>query len=351
MARPRSLGLGLALLGTVVGAVAIGPLVAGAGPEGALDPAVAALAPPGARFEVLRLAAGYELAGERLERRGDRWRVESRRGVREVADAELASKDARSTRTFWLGSDALGRDLAARVGHGGRVSLAVAATAVALSLALGVPLGFVAGLARGRADRAVLGAIEAAQAFPRLFLLVALVAIVPAGATTTIAILGLTGWMPVARLVRAETRRLRGVEFVLAARAAGLGPVRLAARHLLPNVVAPVAIEASLAMGAAITSEAALSFLGLGVSPPTPTWGNLIADGRELVASAWWLALFPGLALVVTVVACSLIGEGLRDRLDPRGRARAGAGGFAPPPLAPPASRAPAGTAATAAAR
>ena len=320
----RSLELGLGLLAALVAAAVLLPLGSAAGPESTLDPAVAALAPPGARFATLRLAAGYELAAERIAGTGEVFRLFDARGTREIPAAAAATGDPVGSRRFWLGSDALGRDLGVRVAHGGRVSLAVAAAAVALSLALGLPFGLLAGLARGTADRVLLALVEAAQAFPRLFLLVALVAIVPPGAVTTIAILGLTGWMPVARLVRAETRRLRATDFVLAARAAGVGRVRLAARHLLPNVAAPVAVEASLAMGAAIVTESALSFLGLGVSPPTPSWGNLIADGRELAASAWWVPLFPGLALVATVIACSLIGEGLRDRLDPRAKAPAG---------------------------
>jgi peptide/nickel transport system permease protein len=316
----RAGALALALLALLV---TLGPIWAG-DPESTLDPAATALAPPGSRFETLRLAAGYELAAARVTPVGDRWRLERAGEERMIGSARVDPARPTGSRRFWLGSDTLGRDLLARLLHGGRVSLAVAIAAVALSLAIGVPVGLASGLAGGFAGRALLAAIEAAQAFPRLFLLVAMVAIVPAGAGTTVAILGLTGWMPVARLVRSETRRLRSSDFVLAARAAGVGRTRLALRHLLPNAAAPVAVEASLAMGAAVTIEAALSFLGLGVPAPTPSWGNLIADGREVAATAWWVALFPGLALVATVVACALVGEGLRDRWDPRARALLG---------------------------
>jgi peptide/nickel transport system permease protein len=156
------------------------------------------------------------------------------------------------------------------------------------------------------------------QAFPRLFLLVLLAAISPPGILPVVLLIGLTGWMPVARLVRAEVRSLRRRDFVLAARAAGAGPLRIAFRHLLPNALAPIAVEGSLGIASAIVAEATLSFLGLGLPPPAPSWGGMIADGRDALASAWWVALFPGLALAVAALAFNLIGEGLRDRLDPR---------------------------------
>jgi peptide/nickel transport system permease protein len=316
--RTASLRAGLATLGTLLLAALAGPPLLGGDPERALDPAVTALAPPGARFETLRLAAGYDLAGSRVTRTDGEYLIEGPRGERAVAATRVDPRRPVAGVRFWLGTDALGRDVALRALYGGRVSLAVAFFAVALSLLCGVPAGLIAGLARRPLDGPLLGTIEAAQAFPRLFLLVALVAIVPPGVGTTVAILGFTGWMPVARLVRSETRRLRDSEFALAARAAGVSRVRLALRHLLPNMAAPVAIEASLGMGAAVTSEAALSFLGLGVPAPLPSWGNLIADGRALAASAWWVALVPGLALVATVIACGLVGDALRDRFDPR---------------------------------
>ena len=316
--RSASLTAGVATLALLAALALVGPALEGGDPELTLDPGATALAPPGARFETLRLSAGYDLAAERIEREADGFRLEGPHGTREVAAGAVDSRRPVGVRRFWLGTDALGRDVAARLLAGARVSLTVGLLAVALSLAVGVPVGLVAGLSHGIGDRTWLGAIESAQAFPRLFLLVALVAVVPAGVTTTVVVLGLSGWMPVARFVRAETRKIRGSDYVLAARSAGVPPLRLARRHLLPNVAAPVAIEASLAMGAAVTTEAALSFLGLGVPPPVPSWGNLIADGRAVAASAWWISLFPGLALVATVLACGLIGDALRDRLDPR---------------------------------
>jgi len=313
--RTASLRAGLAALGALVLAAVAGPPLLGGDSERALDPPATALSPPGARFETLRLTAGYELAGSRVTRAGDRWLVEGPRGVREVPALRVDPARPVAVVRFWLGSDALGRDVAARALQGGRVSLAVAFAAVALSLLCGIPAGLAAGLARRPFDGPLLGAIEAAQAFPRLFLLVALVAVVPAGVSATVAILGFTGWMPVARLVRSETRRMRHSDFVLAARAAGVGRVRLALRHLLPNMAAPVAIEASLAMGAAVTAEAALSFLGLGVPPPLPSWGLMIAEGKDYMFFSPWIIMVPGIALFVLVLGINLLGDGLRDLL------------------------------------
>ncbi len=315
---PLALRAGAATLALFAALALFAPWLARRDPTRTLDPAVTALAPPLSHFSTLRLASGRELAGRRLDRDGESWRLEGPDGVRLVEPARVDARRPTGEIRFWLGADRLGRDVAARWLYGARVSLTVAAAAVVLALVVGIPAGLLAGLASGAAGRICLAGIELAQASPRLYLLVALVAVLPAGVPTTVAILGLTGWMPVARLVRAETRRLRACEFVAAARCAGVGPLRLGLRHLLPNMTAPIAVEASLAFGGAITAEAALSFLGLGVPAPTPSWGNLIADGRDVVASAWWIALFPGLALVMVGIACTLVGEGLRSRWSAR---------------------------------
>jgi peptide/nickel transport system permease protein len=250
---------------------------------------------------------------------GDVVRLEGRPGEPALPRAALTAEPVREER-FPLGSDRFGRDLAARLVAGGRVSLAVGVLAVAVTLALGVPIGLAAGLAGPRAERVALAGIETAQAFPRLFLLVALAAAIRPGLLPVVLLLGATGWMPVARLVRAEVRGLAGRDFVVAARAAGVSRLRLAVRHLLPNALAPVAVEGSLAIASAIVAESTLSFLGLGLQPPTPSWGGMIADGRDALATAWWVSLFPGLALVATALAFNLIGEGLRDRVDRKAR-------------------------------
>jgi peptide/nickel transport system permease protein len=232
------------------------------------------------------------------------------------------------SRAHWMGTDALGRDVAARTIHGARVSLAVGLLAAAFALLVGVPLGAWAGYRGGWADAAVGRGIEAMLCFPTLLLALAILAMAPPwlrGLPDVLRIalvLGITGWIPVARYLRAEFMRLRGSDVVAAARAAGSGHLRIVIRHILPSALAPVLVTAAFAVGAAVGLEAALSFLGLGVRPPTATWGGLLADARELVDRAWWLALFPGVALFLAVLGCNLLGEGIRDLLDPRTRER-----------------------------
>jgi len=224
----------------------------------------------------------------------------------------------------WLGTDALGRDLAARVIHGARVSLAVGTLAAAFALLLGVPLGAWAGYRGGWVDALIARCVETVLCFPTLLLVMTVLATAPAwlhGLSDELRIalvLGLTGWVPIARYLRAEFLKLRESDMVAAARAAGGGDLRIIVRHILPSALAPVLVTAAFAVGAAIGLEAALSFLGLGVRPPTATWGGLLSDAREQVHHGWWLALFPGTALFLAVLSCNLIGEGVRDLLDPR---------------------------------
>jgi len=195
-------------------------------------------------------------------------------------------------------------------------------------LLIGLPTGALAGYRGGWADALVSRAVEAVLCFPTLLLVLALLATAPAWlrSTTDVVrialVLGLTGWVPVARYLRAEFVKLRRSDMVLAARSLGGGHVRIAALHILPSALAPVLVTAAFTVGAAIGLEAALSFLGLGVRPPVPTWGGLLAEAREHVDRAWWLAVFPGVALFAALLSCNLIGEGLRDLLDPRSSAR-----------------------------
>ena len=225
-----------------------------------------------------------------------------------------------------MGTDGLGRDLAARVLHGGRVSLAVGLLAAGFSLLVGLPLGAVAGYFRGRTDWIVSRAIEAVLCIPSLLLALALLATSPRwleglpDALRIALVVSLTGWTPIARYLRAEFLRLRASDMVVAARATGAGNLRVVVRHVLPSALAPVLVTAAFAVGGAILLEAALSFLGLGVRPPLPTWGGLLGEARARVDTAWWLAVFPGACLFLAVLGCNFVGEGLRDLLDPRSR-------------------------------
>ncbi len=241
---------------------------------------------------------------------------------------DLAATLQDPSASHWLGTDALGRDLAARVLHGGRISLGIGVLTSLLSLAIGVPLGALAGYRGGWTDSAVSRLIETVACVPSLLLAIALLAMSPAllrgvpDVVRVALVLAFAGWIPVARYMRGEFLRLKSAVMVEAARASGATDLRIMVRHLLPAALAPVLVTASFAAAAAILVEAALSFLGLGVRPPQPTWGGLLSDAREQIDQGWWLAVVPGLALYAAVLGFNLIGEGIRDLLDPRSRSR-----------------------------
>jgi peptide/nickel transport system permease protein len=219
----------------------------------------------------------------------------------------------------WLGTDALGRDLTSRVLHGGRISLGVGLLTSLLSLAIGVPLGALAGFRGGWTDSAVSRLIETVACVPSLLLAMSPVFLRGVPDVVRVAlVLAFAGWIPVARYLRGEFLRLKSAVMVEAARASGASDLRIVVRHLLPAALAPVLVTASFAAASAILVEAALSFLGLGVQPPQPTWGGLLSDAREQIDQGWWLAVVPGLALYIAVLGFNLIGEGVRDLLDPR---------------------------------
>lgn len=217
-----------------------------------------------------------------------------------------------------MGTDALGRDVFTRILYGGRVSLWVGFVAVGISSAIGLVLGLVSGYFGRVVDEIIMRGVDVMLCFPSFFLILAVIAFLEPSLMNIMIVIGLTSWMGVARLVRAETLTLRERDFVLAARAAGANPARIIFRHILPNALAPVLVSATLGVAGAILVESSLSFLGLGVQPPDASWGNMLTDGKEVLGVAWWLSVFPGVAILLTVLGYNLLGESLRDLLDPR---------------------------------
>jgi peptide/nickel transport system permease protein len=312
---------GGALAGLLVVTALAAPLLAPYDPSEQLDPPAGLYRPPGTVLAAVHLTDGRWRLVERVQRTAGGLEIERLGSVETLPGSEVANLTAGGVadrRVFLLGSDKFGRDLASRMIYGTRVSLAVGLFSVALSLTMGVIVGCAAATGGRAADFLIMRGVDALMAFPFLFLMMALAAFLHPGPALIVVILGATSWMAISRLIRAEILSLQKREFILAARALGQSPFAILWRHLLPNAYTPAVIRATLLISDLILLEASLSFLGLGLQPPIPSWGNMIAEGQEVLLQAWWVATFPGAALALTVLAFNLLADGLRDTFDPR---------------------------------
>lgn len=220
--------------------------------------------------------------------------------------------------SFWLGTDDLGRDVLSRMLYGIRISLTVGFVAVGISVLIGTTLGIISGYFGGWVDSLIMRLVDIMLCFPTFFLILLIIAFLEPNIYNVMAVIGLTSWPGLTRLVRAETLSIRQRDYIQAARLLGLPNLRIFFVHILPNVISPIIVSATLGVGDAILTESGLSFLGLGIQPPDPSWGQMLTAGKEYIYVAWWLSVFPGLAILCTVLAFNLLGEGLRDILDPR---------------------------------
>ena len=269
----------------------------------------------------LRFVDSYRIEGNTvIYYQGHREKVtglETLAGGKEYRDGEPAFI---VTRSFILGTDQYGRDILSRVIYGSKISLSIGFLVVLISVTLGTIVGVSSGYFGGIVDNTLMRIVDVLIAFPALFLILIIIATFGNSIFLIVITLSFTGWMGVARIVRSQVLSLKEQEFILAAKSLGLSHLRIIFRHLVPNTLTPVIVAATLRIGSIILTEAGLSFLGLGVQPPTPSWGNIINEGRDSLLNHWWISTFPGIAILTTVVCFNLIGDGVRDALDPRMR-------------------------------
>ncbi|MCG8457981.1 MAG: ABC transporter permease [Holophagales bacterium] len=308
-------------LGILISAALAAPWLAPYPPELQTDPIGGRLRPPLTRAHAVELPYGEWLIADRVERTERGLRIEQRGRSRELSAAEVRNltDTGVADRVFFLmGTDAFGRDIWSRWLHGARISLAIAVLSLVLALAVGLGVGALAALGGPILDALLMRMVDGMLAFPALVLLLALAAIYPPDPALLVLFLGFTGWMSISRIARGEILSLRKRDFVLAARGLGMGELRIFGRHILPHMTAPLAVDAAMRIGLLILTEAALSYLGLGIVPPTASWGNMIDDGRQVIAQAWWLITFPAVGLTTTVILFTLLAEHLRRVFDPR---------------------------------
>lgn len=317
---PGSHRSGLAIVGALLLLALLAPVLAPFDPSEQLDPGTGAGRPPLTRLQVVetvdgdrveqRLAESAELVGNKLVLKQRHGRLEL-----DAEDSKVVGE-----RRYLLGTDRLGRDIFSRILYGARISLSIGLVAALLAIALGILAGAVAALGGRFLDGLVMRFVDGLLALPTILLVLIIAAFFEPSSLVLILLIGCTGWMTLSRLVRAELLSLREREFVVAGRALGLSTPRLFVRHLLPNAISPIVATAGLLVGDAVLLESSLSFLGLGVSSELPSWGRMIANGRDDLRTLWWISTFPGLAIAVTVLAFALLGDGLRDLLDPNRR-------------------------------
>ena len=321
MHRNTSLRGGLAFLVTLLAVGLSAPWLAPYDPTEQIDAVAGRHKPPLTSMPAVELAnEGWTLA-DRVERTPQGLVVHRLAGSRHYDAAEVLNLDddgVRDRRVFVLGSDKFGRDVLSRLIHGARVSLMIGIVSVALAISIGVTVGALAALGGRFLDSLLMRCVDGLLTIPWTFLLIALTALFRTDTRVLVLLLGGTVWPTISRLTRAELMSLKERDFVQAARGLGLSETRVFFRHMLPNTLTPLMVSATLMVGNLILAEAALSYLGFGVQPPQASWGNMIADGEGVLLSYWWVSGFPAAILVVTVIAINLVGDGLRDVLDPR---------------------------------
>ena len=298
---------GVAGLGVLVLACGLGPFLLADTGDG--DPLHASLLPPFSRVIILELTDGRTLMSPEVTTESGLYQV---RGPRSTSSIPSDNVTAQTGALLWLGSDRFGRDVLRRLLEGGRISLAVAALGITIALVVGLFVGLAAATGGWLADAVLMRTVDALLAFPMLLLLILLSALFRPGPVVLIAVLGLSSWMGLARLVRGQVLSLRTRSFIQAAKVAGTRWPRMWTLHYLPNLKAPVAQDTALQMGNLVLAEATLSFLGLGIPATLPSWGGMVADGQRVMLDGWWLSVFPGLAITALVISLALIGDGLQ---------------------------------------